>query len=74
MGKQINYYLEYEGFLKIAEAALQRGCEIFKKRRQRNYPQRRYIGCFSRRFDYYFDYAPAGEVSIKNLRRRAGIR
>ena len=49
-------------------------CEIFKKRRQRNYPQRRYIGCFSRRFDYYFDYAPAGEVSIKNLRRRAGIR
>lgn len=30
MGKQINYYLEYEGFLPVAQAALDGGCIIFK--------------------------------------------
>ena len=30
MGKQINYYMEYEAFLKIAQAALDSGCVIVK--------------------------------------------
>lgn len=30
MGKQINYYMEYEPFLKIAQAALDSGCVIVK--------------------------------------------
>ena len=31
MGKQINYWLGYEDFLKIAQAALDCGCIIIKK-------------------------------------------
>lgn len=30
MGKQINYYMDYESFLKIAELALSEGCLILK--------------------------------------------
>lgn len=31
MGKQINYYIGYNNFLKIAQQALDSGCEILKK-------------------------------------------
>lgn len=30
MGKQINYYMEYESFIRIAEKALELGCEIIQ--------------------------------------------
>ena len=30
MGKQINYYMEYESFLRIAEKAAESGCEIIR--------------------------------------------
>jgi len=30
MGKQINYYMEYERFLRLAEKALELGCEIIR--------------------------------------------
>ena len=30
MGKQINYYMDYESFLKLAERALSEGCMILK--------------------------------------------
>ena len=30
MGKQINYYMEYESFLRLAEKALSLGCEIIR--------------------------------------------
>lgn len=30
MGKQINYYMEYESFLLVAEKALELGCEIVR--------------------------------------------
>ena len=32
MGKQINYYMEYESFLLVAEKALELGCEIIRDR------------------------------------------
>lgn len=31
MGKQINYYMEYESFLRLAEKALELGCEIIRR-------------------------------------------
>ena len=31
MGRQINYYMEYESFLQIAQLALECGCEIIKE-------------------------------------------
>ncbi len=31
MGKQINYYIDYENFIFIAQKALQNGCKIIKK-------------------------------------------
>lgn len=30
MGKQINYYMEYASFLKLAQVALEEGCLILK--------------------------------------------
>lgn len=30
MGKQINYYMDYESFLKVAQAALDEGCLILR--------------------------------------------
>ena len=30
MGKQINYYMEYESFIHIAEKALELGCEVIR--------------------------------------------
>ena len=30
MGKQINYYMEYDSFLRLAEKALELGCEIIR--------------------------------------------
>lgn len=32
MGKQVNYYMDYESFLKIAQAALDEGCLILTKK------------------------------------------
>lgn len=31
MGRQINYYMEYESFLQVARLALDCGCEIIKE-------------------------------------------
>ena len=36
MGKQINYYMEYESFVHIAEKALEMGCEIIKRDEKAN--------------------------------------
>ena len=65
MGKQINYWLEYDGFLKIAEAALQKGCEILKKENGKIISGNDISIITPNCFDYYFHYPPAGEVVIK---------
>ena len=64
MGKQINYWLEYEGFLKIAKAALQKGCEILKKENGKIIRGNDISIITPKCFDYYFHYPPAGEVNI----------
>ena len=64
MGKQINYWLEYEGFLKIAEAALQKGCEILKVDNGKVIRGNAISIITPNSFNYYFHYPPAGEVVI----------
>ncbi len=64
MGKQINYYLEYNGFLKIAEAALQRGCEILKVVDGKVVRSNDISAITPDCFNYYFHYPLAGEVKI----------
>ena len=66
MGKQINYYLEYEGFLKIAEAALFRGCEILKKVDGKIIRGNDISMITPDCYDYFFHYIPAGEVIVKD--------
>ncbi len=66
MGKQINYYMEYESFIRIAEKALELGCEII---------QAEHANQISRGFSadlvtpdcksYFFHVPEAGEVTFK---------
>lgn len=63
MGKQINYWLEYEGFLRIAEAALQKGCEILKVENGKVVRSKDISIVTPDCYDYYFHYPPAGEVT-----------
>ena len=66
MGKQINYYMEYESFLKIAQKALDLGFEIIRKNKKTGeYVISRNIdvveeGCRN----YYFHLPAAGDVVI----------
>lgn len=65
MGKQINYYMEYESFIRIAEKALELGCEII---------QAEHANEISRGFSadlvtpdckrYFFHVPEAGEVTF----------
>ena len=64
MGKQINYWLEYDGFIKIAETALQKGCEILKTENGKVVRGNDISIITPKCFDYYFYYPPAGEVNI----------
>ncbi|MBD5131575.1 MAG: hypothetical protein HDT28_03130 [Clostridiales bacterium] len=64
MGKQINYWLDYDGFLKIAETALQKGCEILKKENGKVIRGNDISLITPNCFDYFFHYPPAGEVKI----------
>lgn len=66
MGKQINYYIEYEDFLSIAEKALKNGCEIIKKV-DKKFIRSRDISIVTRDcYDYYFYLPEAGELIIEN--------
>lgn len=65
MGKQINYYLGYEAFLKIAQAAIDCGCMILK-------PTSGKLICGSStdlitrdQSDYYFYVPEAGELQLQ---------
>lgn len=62
MGKQINYWLEYEGFLKIAETALKKGCIILKEQNGKVFFGNDISIITPDCFCYYFHFPPAGEV------------
>lgn len=67
MGKQINYWLGYEDFLKIAQAALDCGCIIIKKVSGKlMYGQA--LDIVTEHEHYYWFYVPeAGALSGKTL-------
>lgn len=71
MGKQINYYMEYESFVRVAEKAVELGCEIIK----RNKAYEIVRGCSADLvtkdcINYYFHIPEAGEIGIKNINGR----
>lgn len=65
MGKQINYYMEYESFLLVAEKALELGCEIIRDRDGkiiRGYTTDVITRDINR---YYFRVPEAGEIATE---------
>lgn len=71
MGKQINYWLEYESFRQLAHKALDLGCEIVRENLGKN---KRSMVTVSHELDmitdelgayYYFHLPEAGNIEIK---------
>ena len=67
MGKQINYYMEYESFVHIAEKALEMGCEIIKRDEKANKIIRSTSADIITRDcrNYHFHIPEAGEFAVK---------
>lgn len=65
MGKQINFYMEFEVFLKVAEKALKNGCEILKKIDGRYVRFSDISAVTDDCRDYYFYLPEAGELKIR---------
>ncbi|MBQ8827142.1 MAG: hypothetical protein IJ007_08615 [Oscillospiraceae bacterium] len=66
MGKQINYFMEYEAFLTIAEKALKNGCIILKNS-DGKFLRSRDISIVTKDCRNYYFYLPeAGELKIMN--------
>ena len=67
MGKQINYWIEYESFLPVAQTALDSGCIIFKEL-DGKVTQSRDISIITKDdFGWYYFYLPeAGKIEIEN--------
>ena len=65
MGKQINYYIGYEDFLKVAEQAIKNGCVILKKEYGK-YVRSNDIGIISQDCNRYYFYLPeAGDLETQ---------
>ncbi|MBQ5311650.1 MAG: hypothetical protein ILP19_06375 [Oscillospiraceae bacterium] len=64
MGKQINYYMEYESFLKIAEKALDLGCEIIRGGHQDSIGRGYTLDLITPELIYYYFRVPeAGDIT-----------
>lgn len=62
MGKQINYYIGYKEFLKIAECAVKNGCIILKKEYGK-YVRDNSVGIITQDCNRYYFYLPeAGDL------------
>ena len=65
MGKQINYYIGYRDFVKLAQVALDSGCEILK-RENGKIIHSRHIDCIVPDQNRYYFYLPqAGTLQIR---------
>lgn len=65
MGKQLNYYMGYSGFLKVAQQALDSGCEILKKDNAKII-RSDHISIVTSDTNRYFFYLPqAGQLEIQ---------
>lgn len=67
MGKQINYWMEYESFLIIAGVAIEKGCVIFKNHQEKIIHAKDLSIVTNDCKDYYFHLPVAGEVEIRTL-------
>ncbi len=70
MGKQINYWLEFDGFLLVAQRALELGCTIVREDLDKNdckVTESRDIGIVADKNSvcYFFHLPEAGDISIK---------
>lgn len=68
MGKQINYWMDYESFCELATVAIDLGCIIVRMDKNTNKViQSKEISIVTREcFDYYFYVPKAGELTIGN--------
>jgi len=67
MGKQINYWMEYESFLPVAKAAIEQGCIIFKEHNGKVVQSKDLSIVTNDCYYYYFHLPVAGNVTIKTL-------
>ena len=73
MGKQINFYMDYESFILLAEKAIKLGCEIIRE----------YNDGISRGFsvelisedcnDYFFHVPEAGEIETETCNKKKHV-
>lgn len=69
MGKQINYYMDYDSFLLVAQKALDLNCEIIRENLPLGTVERsRSVDIVTRENrQYYFHIPEAGEVEVETL-------
>lgn len=67
MGKQINYFMDYESFLKVAQAALDEGCLILKSEHtpEKQTPSADLSVITKNHLNYYFYLPELGELEYK---------
>lgn len=72
MGKQINYWMNFESFLLLAQKAVDLGCSIVKEDCDLGRViESRNIGIVTEnQTQYYFHFAEAGDISIKRVNGR----
>lgn len=69
MGKQINYYMDYESFLKLAERALSEGCMILKNdyTEEQQQPQNNVSAITEDCMRYYFYLPELAELQYRSI-------
>ena len=71
MGKQINYYMEYDTFACVAEKAVELGCEIIKYNKDHEIVRGYSADLITKDcINYYFHIPEAGEIGIKKVNGR----
>ena len=69
MGKQVNYWMDFDSFLLLAKKAVDLGCTIFKEDRNlgRVIESKDTSIVTANQNQYYFHFAEAGDISIKMM-------
>lgn len=75
MGKQINYFIEYDNFILLAQKALEIGCKILKEDLQAGVViESDSIDIISKDHPYYYFYIPeTGKYKVKKIGIRERI-
>lgn len=66
--KQINYWLEFDGFMQVAQKALELGCTIIREDLSAGTVTEGGLSLITKdsRVSYYFHLPEAGDISVKN--------